>query len=187
MKFRNLTEKEIFCRIQSIDKAGLNLLLYKDARVDMEILDETVGAENWQCDYEEHRGILFCKLGININYKTENLNELPMWIWKTDAGSESNTEAEKGNASDAFKRAGFRWGIGRALYTSPEIRVWETDAAGQKNANIWHSDDGKTHKCYDDFSVERIKFSDDGKRIIGLAIRNDTLNKRVFVWQEEAQ
>ena len=179
IKFRPLEADEIKCRVAQCGKAGVKLLLYKDARCDMDILDETVGNENWQDEYYEAKGILFCRIGINIGARMDCLTE---WIWKADAGAESNMEADKGNASDALKRAGFRWGIGRALYTAPEIFIYETDSKGKKNAVIGTSKDGKP-ACYDKFSVEKIKYSDDGKRIIGLAIRNESLNKRVFVWQ----
>ena len=129
--FRKLKADEIECRIQSIKegkKAAQNTdekpvyvtcLLYKDARCDMRILDETVGSCNWQRRHDEHRGNLFCSVGININYSDPSVD--PVWTWKEDAGSESNQEAEKGHASDSFKRACFNWGIGRELYTAPFI------------------------------------------------------------------
>ena len=169
MQFRDLTENDIEVRVQSVKQNGLVLLLYKNARVDMNILDETVGPENWQNKFYEHKGILFCSLGINTNYKDVSLPD--RWIWKDDAGVESNTEAEKGNASDARKRAGFAWGIGRELYTSPFI--WIT--ADKCNIN--------NSKCFDRFSVEKIKIVD--KQIKALAIRNDTQKVRAFVWQAD--
>lgn len=168
MQFRDLTEKDIEVRVQSVKQNGLVLLLYKNARVDMNILDETVGAENWQNNFYEHKGILFCSLGINTNYAKETLPD--RWVWKDDAGVESNTEAEKGNASDARKRAGFAWGIGRELYTSPFIWI----PADKCNIN--------NGKCFDRFSVEKIIVED--KQIKALAIRNDTQKVRAFVWQE---
>ena len=156
-KFRDLRADEIECRVQSVKKNGLVLLLYKDARVDMNILDETVGADNWQNKFYEHKGILFCSLGINTNYEKPELPD--RWIWKDDAGVESNTEAEKGNASDARKRAGFAWGIGRELYTTPLIWV------GADKCEI--KDGGK---CFDKFVVEKIVIED--KHIKALTIRN---------------
>ena len=185
MNFRNLEKNELNCRVQSAGKVGVKLLLYKDARADMEILDETVGPENWQCEYSEQKGILFCKLGIFCRNPLKN--DEGTWVWKEDAGSESNQDAEKGCASDAFKRAGFRWGIGRVLYTAPEIFIYEFDNKNEKNAAIYHSEDGKTHKCYDKFTVEKIAYSEDGKRITGLAIRNESLGKRVYVWQDKSK
>lgn len=169
MRFRDLTEKDIEVRVQSVKANGLVLLLYKNARVDMNILDETVGVDNWQNNFYEHKGILFCSLGINTNYADKSLPD--RWIWKDDAGVESNTEAEKGNASDARKRAGFAWGIGRELYTSPFIWI---------KADKCKIESGK---CFDRFSVEKIVIED--KQIKALAIRNDTQNVRAFVWQAE--
>jgi hypothetical protein len=169
IQFRDLTADDIEVRIQSVKKNGLILLLYKNARVDMNILDETVGAENWQNRFYEHKGILFCSLGINTNYADSAMPD--RWIWKDDAGVESNTEAEKGNASDARKRAGFAWGIGRELYTVPLIWV---------SADKCKIEDGK---CWDKFEVEKIKVED--KRITGIAIYNKTQKTRCFVWQEQ--
>lgn len=169
MKFRDLMASEIDCRSQSVKPNGLILLLYKDARVDMNILDETVGAENWQNKFYEHKGILFCSLGINTNYDKPDSPD--RWVWKDDAGVESNTEAEKGNASDARKRAGTAFGIGRELYTAPFIWI---------PADKCDINDGK---CYDKFEVEKIIIED--KRIVALAIKNVTKGVRAFVWQEQ--
>ena len=113
-KFRLLRADEIDCRVAQIKENGLSLLLYKDARCDMNILDETVGEMNWQREHSRENAN--CNVGI---WDTEKL----MWIWKEDTGTESNTEAEKGLASDSFKRACVNWGIGRELYTSPFIWV----------------------------------------------------------------
>lgn len=109
-KFRDLTADEIECRIAQIKANSLSLLLYKDARCDMKILDETVGAENWERDHKELKGNIYC--GISIYDENKNI-----WVTKWDCGAESYTEKEKGEASDSFKRAGFNWGIGRELYT----------------------------------------------------------------------
>lgn len=172
-KFRDLRADEIECRVQSAKENGIVLLLYKDARVDMNILDETVGSSNWQNKFYEHKGILFCSLGINTNYDKPDMAD--RWVWKDDAGVESNTEAEKGNASDARKRAGFAWGIGRELYTSPFIWI-PADKCTIK--------DGKngSKQCYDRFHVEKIIIED--KQIKALAIWNDTKDCRAFVWQK---
>jgi hypothetical protein len=107
--------KDIDFRVQSINKGGFaTILAYKDARVDMNRLDEVCGAENWQRDHKEIKGVVYGGIGIMINGN---------WVWKWDAGAESNTEKEKGEASDSFKRAGFNWGIGRELYDYPIIQV----------------------------------------------------------------
>ena len=168
-KFRDLREDEIECRVQSVKEKGLVLLLYKDARTDMNILDETVGASNWQDRFYEHKGILFCSLGINTNY--ENPSAPDRWVWKDDAGVESNTEAEKGNASDARKRAGFAWGIGRELYTSPFVWI-PADKCNIQNG-----------KCFDKFRVEKIRI--ENKVITGLAIYNETKKERAYVYQKQ--
>lgn len=116
-----LTADDIECRVQSVSKAkngkvGAVLLLYKNARVDMRILDAVYGVGDWQRTHEVIDGKLFCTLEIWDSEKGQ-------WIKKQDVGVESNAEKEKGQASDAFKRACFNVGIGRELYTSPFIYV----------------------------------------------------------------
>ena len=175
MNFRDLTAEEIEVRVQSIkskDNAptGVVLLLYKNARCDMNILDETVGAENWQREHYECKGNLFCRVG--IRYKDE-------WIWKADCGTESNTEAEKGESSDSFKRSCVCHGIGRELYTSPFIWI------EAKSCNIYQKGKDKygnpIFATNDKFAVEKIKI--ENKKIVGLAIVNVTTKQRCFVWQ----
>ena len=114
MHFRNLRADEVECRISTATEKGISLLLYKDARCDMNILDETVGAMNWQRSHS--RDNANCSVSIWDAEKGQ-------WISKEDTGTESRTEAEKGLASDSFKRACFNWGIGRELYTAPFIWV----------------------------------------------------------------
>ncbi len=121
--FRYLEAEEIECRVQQLKeskrgdgKVFVILLLYKDARCDQRILDETVGPMRWQRKHSDHNGNLFCSIGI----RDEETNE---WIWKEDAGAKSNVDPEKGHASDSFKRAGTNWGIGRELYTAPFIYI----------------------------------------------------------------
>ena len=113
---RTLTAGEIDCRVQSVNEKGCSLLLYKDARVDMAILDEVFGNENWQRTHEVINGNLFC----NIEIWSEDKK---CWVKKQDVGTESITEKEKGQASDSFKRAGFNIGIGRELYTAPFVWI----------------------------------------------------------------
>ena len=97
------------------DNVFCNILAYKNARVDMHILDEVVGAENWQNLYQrDSKGVLQCGIGIKCDGE---------WVWKWSNGTPSDYEKEKGEYSDAFKRAGFMWGIGRELYEYPQIRV----------------------------------------------------------------
>ncbi|MBO5841463.1 MAG: hypothetical protein J6R46_00535 [Clostridia bacterium] len=179
IKFRDLTASEIDCRVQSVKQNGLVLLLYKDARVDQNILDGTVGAENWQREHYECKGNLFCRVGIDTNGNTENAapSSDPRWVWKSDCGTESNTEAQKGEASDSFKRACFNWGIGRELYTAPFI--WVPDS----RCNIQNG------KCYDKFVVEKIVI--ENKTITALSIINESSKaeklseRRAFVWQQQ--
>lgn len=109
--FRGLRPDEIDVRVGSISAKGASLLLYKDARCDMNILDETLGLQGWQRKHEVINGNLYCGIGI----WNADINE---WIWKWDCGTESYTEKEKGEASDSFKRAAFNVGIGRELYTA---------------------------------------------------------------------
>lgn len=169
MKFRKLKEDEIDVRVQSCTQKGCILLLYKDARCDMNILDEVVGAMNWERKHEEIKGNLYCT--VSIWDKEKN-----MWIKKSDCGSESNTEAEKGHASDSFKRACFNWGIGRELYTSPFLWV-KAEECNIKDKSF----NGKTkYVCNDKFVVEKITYAPNGS-IDGLSIKNITTNKRVFV------
>lgn len=115
IKFRTLKADEIDCRIAQISKTGSGMfLLYKDARVDMSLLDEVVGPMNWQREHTRENAN--CRVSIWDDEKK-------LWISKEDTGTESNTEKEKGLASDSFKRACFNWGIGRELYTAPTIWV----------------------------------------------------------------
>lgn len=174
MNFRELTAEDIEVRAQSVKANGLVLLLYKNARVDMAILDETVGAENWQREHYECKGNLFCRVGIRCKDATTARDE---WIWKSDCGTESNTEAQKGEASDSFKRACFNWGIGRELYTSPFIWL----DADKCNIKEGKDRNGKTaYSCHDKFAVEKIKI--ENKKIVGLSIVNVSTKKRCFVW-----
>lgn len=118
MNFRTLQANEIECRVgsQAKELKWVTLLLYKDARVDQRLLDEVVGAMNWQRSHQLIDGQLFCSVSI-FNEKTGE------WVTKQDVGTESMTEKEKGRASDSFKRACFNWGIGRELYSAPFIFI----------------------------------------------------------------
>ena len=173
--FRFLTADEIEVKVKQVKENGLVCLLYKTARTDMDLLDETVGSDNWTNDYRDIKGNLYA--GIAIRQRDDS------WCWKWDCGIESREDGEgnekKGEASDAFKRAGFRWGIGRELYTSPFIWI-NPDKAEIKPTSFG----GKTtFKCFDKFSVEKIAYDENTGRIIGLAIRNDSKKCRAFVWQ----
>lgn len=146
-EFRELRANEIDVRIQSISKGkngiGAILLLYKDARCDMNILDETVGILGWKREHKMIGDRLYCVVSLYDDEKKE-------WISKEDVGTESNTEAEKGHASDSFKRACFNWGIGRELYTAPFTYI-------QLNEGEYYDDKGRT-KSNAKFYVDEIKY-----------------------------
>ncbi|MGN8818583.1 hypothetical protein ACTNEN_09715 [Oribacterium sp. HCP28S3_H8] len=146
MKFRHLTADEIDCRIATVNQKGVSLLLYKDARVDQNILDETFGIFGWQRSHQLIGDRLYCTISI----KDPDTGD---WISKQDVGTESYTEKEKGQASDSFKRAGFNWGIGRELYTAPFIWI-PADIADVKEVK-------GQYKCYTRFKVAKIDYNAD--------------------------
>lgn len=148
-----LTKEDIECRIQSVNDKGAVLLLYKTARADMRILDEVFGAMNWQRHHEVVNGNLFCTISIYDPDKGQ-------WISKQDCGVPSNTQGEKGEASDAFKRAGFSWGIGRELYDSPFI--WIAGKVGK----------------YDRFHVTDIQYDREKREFTRLTICDDKGKER---------
>ena len=139
LRFRKLQAEEIDCRIQSIKQNGVSLLLYKDARVDQNILDETLGVFGWKRSHQLIGDRLYCTVSVWDYAKNQ-------WIDKQDVGKESKTETEKGQASDSFKRACFNFGIGRELYTAPFIWI---------PSNLCKIENGK---CYDKFEVTRINY-----------------------------
>lgn len=164
--FRLLHADEIEARVATVNEKGCSLLLYKDARCDMNILDETVGAMNWERTHS--RDNANCTVSIWDKDKEQ-------WISKEDTGTESFTEKEKGLASDSFKRACFNWGIGRELYTAPFIWI-SADKVNLSQKN------GK-YTTYDKFVVEAIRY-DDKKQISALSIKNQA-GKRVFVFNNQ--
>ena len=169
--FRDLRAEEIECRVAQAKEKGVSLLLYKDARCDQNILDETVGAMNWQRHH--NRDNANCVVSIWDEKKSQ-------WIEKEDTGTESNTEKEKGLASDSFKRACFNWGIGRELYTAPFIWV---NAGDCKRLEI-DSRSGKW-KCFDSFEVSDISIKD--KHIVGITIKNCKTGKVVFTMGKQIE
>lgn len=126
-EFRTLKADEIECRIAMVKQNGFQLLLYKTARTDRQLLTEKFG-DLWQNDFKVIDGKMYGGIGV---YNPD----LKEWVWRWDCGTESNTEAEKGQASDAFKRAGFKWGIGVELYTSPFIWI-NGDAKQYRNFTV---------------------------------------------------
>ncbi len=130
MNFRDLRANEVECRIGQVGASGITLLLYTDARACQSVLDEAVGKENWQSKHYEVKGNLFCSVGIYNK-------EIGEWVWKSDCGTESYTEKEKGEASDSFKRACVYWGFGRGLYSAPTIFLTkETKEKGQRGYEL---------------------------------------------------
>ena len=157
--FRLLNADEIECRVQRVTENGVSLLLYKTARTDADLLDETVGPDKWTNDFKVIDGVLYGGIGVDYGAGL---------VWKWDAGTESNMEAEKGRASDAFKRAGFKHGIGRELYTAPFIWVPADRCTINKN-----------NKCNDTFAVKEIGYDKNG-RIDRLIIVNTKRNAEAF-------
>ena len=164
MEIRLLRADEIECRIGTINEKGLSLLLYKDARADMKILDETFGVFGWKRTHQSIDGNLYCTVEIWDNEKKS-------WISKQDVGTVSYTEKEKGQASDSFKRACVSVGIGRELYSAPFIWV-----SAQK-CKIQRRNDKLI--CYDKFSVSEISYSKD-REIISLSIVNGDTGEVVY-------
>lgn len=162
MDIRLLTADEIEVRVQSVKKTkngvGCILLLYKDARVDMKMLDEIYGVNGWQRTHEVINGNLFCNIDIWDSEKG-------CWVRKQDVGTESNTEKEKGQASDSFKRAGFNIGIGRELYTAPFVWVSLNEGEYNENGNKIQA------SPFLKFSVKSIGYTD--RKITSLEIQDN--------------
>lgn len=168
MKIRDLRADEIEARVQSVSEkngqaTGVVVLLYKNARCDMNILDETFGSLNWKRDHAFIEGKCYCTVSVWDESKSQ-------WVGKQDVGTESNQDAEKGQASDAFKRACFNWGIGRELYTAPFVFI------PASKCNITEKNGRKV--CYDTFDVSKIAIKD--KVITGLEIINAKTKEVVY-------
>lgn len=165
MNFRTLKAEEIDVRVQQVTEKGAVLLLYKDARADMNLLDEA--GVKWKREHQLINNNLFCTVSIWDD-------DIKEWVSRQDVGTESMTEKEKGQASDSFKRACFNWGIGRELYSSPFIWVGIDKITTYKNP--------KTGKLgtYDKFAVEKIEYNDN-REIAKIAIINSKTKARVFV------
>lgn len=146
LTFRLLRADEIDARVGSANDKGITLLLYKDARCDQNILDETVGPMNWQRHHSRENAN--CTVSIWDDDKGQ-------WVEKEDTGTESNTESEKGLASDSFKRACFNWGIGRELYTAPFMWIPASQLKDRKR---------------DRFRVMDISYS--GRSIASVTVKN---------------
>lgn len=149
-EIRLLKADEIEAKVNMVSAKGCQLLLYKTSRVDMAILDEVFGVMNWQSDYKVVKENLYCGIGVYNEVSKE-------WIWKWDCGIESREadgNEKKGEASDAFKRAGFKWGIGRELYTSPFI--WLNIPTKKKDMGSGYELENK----YARFNVKEIEYGE---------------------------
>lgn len=174
---RNLKASEIEVRVQSIKSQGETckgaiLLLYKNARVDMDIMDETFGKYGWQRTHSFKDGKLYCTVSVWDKEKQQ-------WISREDVGTESNTEAEKGQASDSFKRACVNFGAGRELYTAPFIYI-DSSCFNYYSSGRKDNKGNTVFQSNDDFSVSNIIIED--KVITGLEIKNDKTNKIAFTF-----
>lgn len=165
---RTLLASEIECRVGTQTDTGVSLLLYKDARVDMRMLDEVYGPSNWERYHEVVNGNLFCTVRVWDKEKG-------CWVSKQDVGTESNTEKEKGEASDSFKRACFNWGIGRELYTAPFIWV-----------NITKDDLNNKGKVKTSFFVREIGYNDN-REINHLVIVDGKGNARYNLGKKKSE
>lgn len=176
-EFRLLNVREVNARVNQVFKTpkwtGVSILLYKDARVDMALLDEVYGANNWQVGYCTIGTSLFCQIDVWDAEKK-------MWISKMSNGTESNMEAEKGQASDAFKRAGFMWGLGRELYTAPDIMVTLSDD------EVYADEKTKKWKTNVKFTVDEISYNQ-YREISHLVISKQYKGKSevCFTWNEK--
>ena len=161
-KIRCLKPEEIEIRVQQVTEKGAQLLLYKDSRCDKRILDETFGIDGWKNKYEEVKGNLFCTISIWDEHKSQ-------WVDKCDCGTESFSEKEKGEASDAFKRAGFNVGIGRELYT----RIFYFASVPTKK-----NDKGKYDLVnkYEKFTVAEISTNEETEKIEKIKIADSKGN-----------
>jgi hypothetical protein len=124
METNNLKKEIPFkWRVQSSNQYGATCVAYIDARDVQDILDDVCGQDGWQCRYEEHKGNLFCSIGIKVSQEFNGKETVSEWVWKSDCGTESNVEKQKGEASDSFKRAAVMWGVGRFLYSKKIVKL----------------------------------------------------------------
>ena len=168
---RKLEANEIEVKVKKVTDKGCLLLLYKTARVDMQVLDETFGPQSWQCDYKTINGVLYCGIGVAYN-NNGNIT----WVWKWDCGIESRADEDgnekKGEASDAFKRAGFKWGIGRELYTTPFIWA-KVETTFLKDSNKW-----VLKNPFQKFVVDTIEYNEKGE--ISYLLITDEKGNKIF-------
>lgn len=166
-KIRLLTEKDVELRVKQTweNKNGVFalLLVYKEARTDMNILDETFGPMNWKRNHKLVGNTMYCSISVWDEEKRQ-------WVEKEDAGKESNSESEKGQASDSFKRSGVNWGIGRELYNAPKIIIKLNEGEYKKDGNKI-----TTHK---NFTVQSMKYDEKEAIYTVFTIVDDSGTKR---------
>lgn len=161
--FRTLKADEIELRVGACSESGFSLLLYKDARCDMNLLDETVGAMNWKRSHEVVDGRLCCTVSVWDDNKGQ-------WISKQDVGTESFTEKDKGQFSDSFKRACVNIGIGRELYTAPFI--WIKAKTKEVNGRYRPADNYEkklrvaTIEYHPSKSIKRLVIKDNANKVV---------------------
>ena len=156
LEFRTLRADEIEVRPQSVKNGKATMLLYIDSRAVVSLLNETVGNMNWTSEFYEANGQMIGKIAI---YDEDR----DIWVSKSDTGSESNIEAEKGLVSDIYKRVLSRWGV-QELYSSPRI-TWDDDGYGNTGYKV-------SHIAYDE-----------NRNIISLQIVN-RWGKEAFKWEK---
>ena len=159
-EIRLLKAEEIECRVATISEKGVQLLLYKDARVDQKILDDSFGLFNWQRSHQCIDGSVYCTVTVYDQEKKE-------WISKQDVGSAGFAEKEKSLASDSFKRACFNLGIGRELYSAPFIWIPACKIKIQKKNDKLY--------CNSYFSLKEIAYTNE-REISALVIVDETGN-----------
>ena len=176
-EIRLLTKDDIDVRVSNVtDNNGtikVMLLLYKDARVDMKILDELYTPMGWKRTHKLIGDRLYCSVEVYNSAVGE-------WISKEDVGTESNTEAEKGQASDSFKRACVNWGIGRELYSAPRIYV-------TLNQGEYYYDRNNKLKVSATFFVSRIGYDVKERTIKELDIIDKYGNVRYSMTNPQSQ
>jgi len=165
---------EIQVLVKHVTNRGKALcLLYKDARYDMAALDEKFGVYGWKKSYKQIGDMLFCSVSVWDKDKEE-------WIEREDVGAETQVGEEKGHASDAFKRACYNFGIGRELYSAPDIWI-DLD---KSEIGSYKSNRGKeVYTCRQKFYVQQIGYNDAGN--ISYLEISDTHNRKRFTWTIE--
>ena len=174
-----LRPEDIEVKVKKVGEKGTQVLLYKTARTDMEYLDKCFGIGNWQCEYTEIKGNLYCSILLWDDDKEQ-------WVKKPDCGIESREDGEgnekKGEASDSFKRAGFKVGIGRELYSSPFIFIKASDCPTEKNEKgIW-----KLKDAFTKFAVTDIEY-DGNRKITRLVVVNERTGGVVYTYGNSNQ